>query len=159
MASYWKVKVSEWNNHISIVLSFFFLLFSIKKKISCVLHEGSFSNICAVGWGKFQNFMQQFLGQIEKKKNITNPFGMEGTKWSSSITKRANGDLFFLLVTNFQRSRNGEKKGGRGWEMARGCHNEMLWQHCMLTLGNRLLTDTWEVAKACYCYYQFISFT
>ena len=159
MASYWKVKVSEWNNHISIVLSFFFsFVFNQKKNFMCFARGKFFKHLCG-GLGQISKFHAAILGTNWEKKNITNPFGMEGTKWSSSITKRANGDLFFLLVTNFQRSRNGEKKGGRGWEMARGCHNEMLWQHCMLTLGNRLLTDTWEVAKACYCYYQFISFT
>jgi len=113
MASYWKVKVSEWNNHISIVLSFFFLLFSIKKKISCVLHEGSFSNICAVGWGKFQNFMQQFLGQIEKKKHNKSVWN-GGNKVKLVDNETSERWSFFSPCHEFPKITKRRKKRGEG---------------------------------------------
>lgn len=107
-------------------------MLSIKKIM--FLHEGSFSNICAVGLGQNSKYHAASLGANceRRKKNITNPFGMEGTKWNSSITKGTNGE-FFLVVTTLQRSRREKMRKAEGClsseRDATATRNADTWKH------------------------------
>ena len=113
MASYWKVKVSEWNNHISIVLSFFSFVFNQKKNFMCFARGKFFKHLCG-GLGQISKFHAAILGTNWEKKKHNKSVWNGGNKVKLVDNETSERWSFFSPCHEFPKITKRRKKRGEG---------------------------------------------